>query len=159
MYSQYMWLYRPEKTGLIYTKYKCLYYGTYILFCLSYVKSVSFSEFLMDFHTPNKILNAICITNEKLLHFKLWKLGHILRVDKTGFSGLFTYYISCMWMDFVKPNILSHKAYCILLLQLITAYSHALLMHSAITGLSCLVCFSRTNFTNTVKSQPRQWVL
>ena len=37
------------KTGLIYTKYTCSYYGTYLLFFMCYLKSVNFIKFLMDF--------------------------------------------------------------------------------------------------------------
>ena len=40
---------RPGKTGLIYTKCPCLYYGTYLLFYKCYPKSVSFIDFLMNF--------------------------------------------------------------------------------------------------------------
>ena len=75
----------PGKTGLIYTKYTCLYYGTYLLFCMRYPKSVNFIEFLMDFCIYDDIFNIIQITNKKLLHFKLSKSGQILRVDKTCF--------------------------------------------------------------------------
>ena len=39
----------PGITGLIYTKYTCLYYGIYLLFYVCYPKSVSFIEFLMEF--------------------------------------------------------------------------------------------------------------
>ena len=38
----------PGKTGLIYIKYTCLYYGTYLLFCMCYPKSVNCIEFLID---------------------------------------------------------------------------------------------------------------
>ena len=61
----------PGKTGLIYTKYTCLYYGTYLPFCMCYPKSVSFIAFLMDFYTYDDILHTIWITDKKLLHFKL----------------------------------------------------------------------------------------
>ena len=37
---------RPEKTGLIYTKYTYSYYGPYLLFCVSYAISVNCFEFL-----------------------------------------------------------------------------------------------------------------
>ena len=75
----------PGKTGLIYTKYTCLYYGTYLLFCMCYQKSVNFIEFLMDFYIYDDILDMILIPDKKLLHFKLSKSSHILRVDKTCF--------------------------------------------------------------------------
>ena len=75
----------PGTTGLIYTKYTCSYYGTYLLFCMCYPTSVSSIEFLMDFCTHDDILDTIWSTDKKLLHFKLSKSGQILRVDKTGF--------------------------------------------------------------------------
>ena len=61
----------PVKTGLIYTKYTCLYYTTYLLFCKRYPKSVNFIEFLMDFCICDDILDMIQITDKKLLLFKL----------------------------------------------------------------------------------------
>ena len=55
------------------------------LFCMCYPKSVNFIEFPMDFCIYNEILDTNWITDKKLLHFKLSKLGRILYVDKTGF--------------------------------------------------------------------------
>ena len=75
----------PGKTGVIYTKYTCLYYGTYLLFCMRYPKSVTFTEFLMDVCIYLDILKMIQVTDEKSLHFKLSKSGQILRVDNTCF--------------------------------------------------------------------------
>ena len=75
----------PGITGLIYTKYTCLYYGIYLLFYVCYPKSVSFIEFLMEFCMYDDILDTIWITNKKLLHFKLSKSDQILSVDKTSF--------------------------------------------------------------------------
>ena len=75
----------PGKTGLIFTKYTCLYYGMYLLFYMCYSGSVNFIEFLMDFCIYDDILDTIQITDKKLLHFKLSKSGQILRVDKTCF--------------------------------------------------------------------------
>ena len=76
---------RPGKTGLIYTKYTCLYYDTYLLFCMCYLKSVYFINFLMDFCIYDDNLDMIQIKDKKLLHFKLSKSGQILHVDKTCF--------------------------------------------------------------------------
>ena len=46
----------------------------------------SFIESLIDFCIYDDILDKIQpITDKKLLHFKLSKLGQILCVDKTGF--------------------------------------------------------------------------
>ena len=75
----------PRKIGLIYTKYTCLYYGTYRLFCMCYPKSVNFIEFLMDFCIYDDILDTIKVADKKLLHFKLSKSGQTLSVDKTCF--------------------------------------------------------------------------
>ena len=75
----------PGKTGLIYTKYTCLYYGMYFLFCMCYPASVNFIEFHMDFYIYDDILDMMQITDKKLLHFKLSKSGQILCVDKTCF--------------------------------------------------------------------------
>ena len=46
----------------------------------------------MDFYMHDDILDAICNTDKKILHFKLSKSGQSLHVDKTGFSrpGLIT---------------------------------------------------------------------
>ena len=75
----------PRKTGLIYTKYTCLYYGMYLLFCICYPRSVNFIEFLIDFSIYEDILDMLQIIDKKLLHFKLSKSGQILHVDKTCF--------------------------------------------------------------------------
>ena len=72
-----------EKKGLIYTKYTCSYYGTYLLFCIRYSKSVTFIELLIDFCIIDDILDVTLITD--LLHFRLSKSGQLLHVDKTGF--------------------------------------------------------------------------
>ena len=55
----------PGKTGLIYTRYTCSYYGTYLLFCMGYTKSVSFIEFLMDVCIYDVILDAIQIKDKR----------------------------------------------------------------------------------------------
>ena len=75
----------PGKTGLIYTKYACLYYGTYLLFCMCYPTSVNYIKFLMDFCIYDDILDTIQITDKKLLQFKHSKSDQILCVDKTCF--------------------------------------------------------------------------
>ena len=81
----YVYVTRPGKIGLIYTKYTCSYYGVYILFYMCYPISVSFIELFMDFCIYDDILDTVLITDEKLLHFKLSKSSQILCVDKTGF--------------------------------------------------------------------------
>ena len=84
----------PGKTGLIHTKYTCLYYGTYLLFCMCYPRSVNFIEFLKDFCIYDDILDKIQTTTKKLLYFELSKLGQILHVDKTCFPRLGHIYYS-----------------------------------------------------------------
>ena len=71
--------------GLIYTKYTCLHYEIYLLFCMSYPKSVSFIEYLMYCCKYDDILGTIQNADKKLLHFKLSESGQILHVDKIGF--------------------------------------------------------------------------
>ena len=88
----------PGKTGLIYTKYTCSYYGTYLLFCMCYPKSFSFIECLMDFCIYDDIYTML-ITDKTLLHYKLSKPGQILHVDKTGVPRPgHIYYHSCWCM-------------------------------------------------------------
>ena len=65
---------RPEITALIYIKYTCSYCGIYLLLCMCYLQSASFIDFLMDFCLYDDILDAILITDKKLLQFKLSKL-------------------------------------------------------------------------------------
>ena len=84
----------PGKTGLIYTKYTCLYYGTYLLFCKFYLKFVNFIEFLMAFCIYDDILDMIQIPDKALLHCKFSKSGEILRVGKTCFPR--PGHISCL---------------------------------------------------------------
>ena len=76
------------KTGLIYTKYTRSYNSIYLLFCMCYAKAVSVIEFLTNYCIYGDILDTIWITDKKLLHFELSKLGQILRVDKIGFPRL-----------------------------------------------------------------------
>ena len=75
----------PGKTCLIYTKYTCSYYDTYLLLCICYPKSVSLLNSSWIFCTYDDNLDTIWITDKKLLHFELSKSGQILRVDKSGF--------------------------------------------------------------------------
>ena len=88
-----VWMYVPGKTGLIYTKYICSHYCTYLLFCMCYPNSVSFIEFLMDFC-------ILCIwrcyrhNTDIKLYYKLSKSGQILHVDKISFPRPVTNYIS-----------------------------------------------------------------
>ena len=96
-----MYVTGPEKTCLIYTKYTCSYYGTYILFFINHAKSVSFIEFLMDFCIYIDILDTILNAEKSyILHFKLLILGHILHVDKTGFLKPGHIYITCSYVFF-----------------------------------------------------------
>ena len=65
---------RPEITALIYIKYTCSYCGIYLLLCMCYLQTAGFIEFFMDFCIYDDILDAILITDKKLLQFKLSKL-------------------------------------------------------------------------------------
>ena len=101
----------PGKTGLIYTKYTCLYYGTYLLFCMCYPKSVNFIEFLMDFCIYDDILGTIMVIDKRLLHFKLSKSGQILRVDKTYFPRPGHIYIAIIHI-IILINKVHVNTYC-----------------------------------------------
>ena len=69
---------RSEKTGHIYTKHTCSYYGTYLLFCILYIKSVSFTEFLMKCCIYDEVFTTILSEDKRrLLHFKVPKLGYV----------------------------------------------------------------------------------
>ena len=110
MYIQTLYVTGPGNTGLIYTKYTCLYYGTYLMFCMCYPKSVSFIEFLMDLCICDDIVDTIQITDKTLLHVKLSKSGQVLRVDKTCFPrpGHILYIliiaeVICFFKAFTRP--------------------------------------------------------
>ena len=75
----------PGKTGLMYTKYTYLYYGTYLLFCMCYPTLVNFIEFLIDFCIYDDIVDMIQVIVKELLHVKLSQSGQILHADKTCF--------------------------------------------------------------------------
>ena len=83
----------PGKTGLIYKKYTCTYYGTYISPVL-YICAMQSLLVLLNFtwisayyyNLNDDFLDTIQITDKKLLHFKLSKLDQIICVDKTVFS-------------------------------------------------------------------------
>ena len=83
--NQNLWLGLGKQ--VLSTKYTLVHnYGTHLLFCMCYPKSISFIEFLMDLCMYDDILDAIWITGKKLLHFKLSKSCQILHVlDKTCF--------------------------------------------------------------------------
>ena len=80
-----MWPGLGKQVLSMYTKYTCLYSGTYLLFCMCYPNSVNFIEFLMDFCIYDDIFIMIQITDKMLLHFKLSESGQFLHVDKTCF--------------------------------------------------------------------------
>ena len=85
----------PGKTDLIYTKYTCSYYGTYILFCVCYPKSVIFIEFLMDFCICNDIVDTIQITDKRYQN----QVNFICRYD--WFSHAQSHIVKTIWY----PNI------------------------------------------------------
>ena len=49
----------PEKTGLIYPKYTCSYYGIYLLIYMRYAKSLNLIEILKDSCIHDDILDTI----------------------------------------------------------------------------------------------------
>ena len=59
--------------------------------CMCYSQSVSFIEFCIDFCMHDKTCVITQNTTKTLLQFKNSKLGQILHVDKTCFSGPVTY--------------------------------------------------------------------
>ena len=77
----------PEITGLIYRKYTCLYYGTYLLFCMCYLQSISFIALLVNFHIYYEMLDTIQFTDKKLLHFKFSTSVQTIRVHKMILPG------------------------------------------------------------------------
>ena len=113
MYKYTTYVTEPGKTGLIYTKYTCLYYCMYLLFCMCYPKSVNFIVYLMDFCMYDDILDMIQITNKKLLHFKFLKSGQSLHVDKTCFPRPGHILFHFKFMHLVK-NSKSYKGYVFL---------------------------------------------
>ena len=56
---------RAWENKSFYTKYTCSYYGTYLLFCMDYPKSLSFIAFLMDFCIHDDMLDTVRITDKK----------------------------------------------------------------------------------------------
>ena len=79
------------KTDLICTKYTYSFYDIYLFFCVDYIISVSFIEFLRKFCVYDEIFDkvlAIYVRKKELLNLKGSKLGQILRADKTGFCRL-----------------------------------------------------------------------
>ena len=122
----------PGKTGLTYTKYMCLYYGTYLQFCVYYPDSVSFIEFLMDLCKYDEILDVIQITDKKLLQFTVSKSGQILRVDKTCFPRPGHIYIMAIYV----PKHCSHSTMSkmIHLLGLTTCWSTSVVRCPRLSG-------------------------
>ena len=57
---------------------------------MCYANFVSFNEFLKDLCIYDDILDTILITEKKLLHFLLSKLGQILSVDKIRSNHIYS---------------------------------------------------------------------
>ena len=81
----------PGKTGLIYTKYTCLYYGTYLLFYMCYPKSVNFIEFLMDFCIYDDILHTIQVKGKSYCMLNSQNLVKSCMQIRPVFPGPVTY--------------------------------------------------------------------
>ena len=100
-----------EKTGLMYTKYISLYYGTYLLYCLRYYSSVNCIRFPMKFCINGGNVIRILSLSAKLLKFEIQKCGQILCAHKPYFlmpSHIYAsigYSIHAKYMSFMqKPR-------------------------------------------------------
>ena len=71
------------------------YFSTYLQFCTSYWRSVSFVRLCMLFLPKRQNFNWKVHLHKKLLTFKIWKIGQILCACKPGFSCSVTI-IYCM---------------------------------------------------------------
>ena len=60
----------PEKTGLIYTKYTYLYYGTYLLSCVRYPISVSCIGFFRIVCIYDEVCVKMLCCEVEILHLK-----------------------------------------------------------------------------------------
>ena len=65
----------PEETSYLHKVCIDIVRGTYLLFCMSYLNLLSFTEFLMDFCMYDDTLDTILTAYKKLL---LMKQGQIL---------------------------------------------------------------------------------
>ena len=74
-----------EKTGLMYTKYVSLYYGTYLLYCLTYLSSVNCIRFPMKCCINGGNVIRLLFLSTKLLKFEIQKCGQILCAHKPYF--------------------------------------------------------------------------
>ena len=74
-----------EKTGLMYTKYIYLYYGTYLLYCLRYLNSVNCIRFTMKWSINGGNAIRLLFLSAKLLKFEIQKCGQILCAHKPYF--------------------------------------------------------------------------
>ena len=74
-----------EKTGLMYTKYISLYYGTYLLYCLRYCSSVNCIRLPMKCCISGRIVIILPFSSAKLLKFEIQKCGQILCAHKPYF--------------------------------------------------------------------------
>ena len=99
--------------------------------CMCYPNSVSFIEFFMDFCIYDEILNTICITDKKLLHFELSKSSQILSVDKTGFPRPGQILLLIFILHF--PIMLAILALCLML---------SITLYAGIIGRSLYVVYS-----------------
>ena len=70
------------KTGLMYTKYISLYYGTYLLYCLS---SVNCFRFPIKCCINGENVIRLLFLSAKLLKFEIQKCGQILCAHKPYF--------------------------------------------------------------------------
>ena len=64
------------KTGLICTKYTYLFYHIYLFFCVGYTISVSFIEFLRNFHVYDEIFDKVLLImlGKRVIKFERLKI-------------------------------------------------------------------------------------
>ena len=91
----------------------------------------------------------LCSCDKLNIIFSWLKFSHVKCLTLT--KKLYNVY---MWLDFGKPTEMSHLANCTFLC-LANSHIHTLPMHCSNTRLSWLVCFSRADFNDHVKSQLR----
>ena len=76
---------RHEKTGLMYTKYTYSHYGTYLLFCFRYYRSVNCIRFHMKCCINDESFIRIPSLFTELFKFEFQKCGQILCAHKPYF--------------------------------------------------------------------------
>ena len=95
VYNAYTYVTRHEKTGLMYTKYTSLYYGTYLLYCLRYQNSVNCIRLPRKCYVNGRNYIRLLFLSTTLFKFEIQKCGQILCAHKPYF--LMPGHI-CLWI-------------------------------------------------------------